>query len=256
MTTDNGMTITGKNNGQTIQRVALITGASRGLGETVATFLAGQGFTLILTARRIDDLETVANRLRTHGGTVIAFPGDVGNPAHRRALVKAAEQQERLDILFNNASALGPTPMPALTNYPLEQLAQVFDINVLAPIGLVQEALPLLKQNNGLVVNLSSDAAVGGYAGWGGYGASKAALDLVSLTLANELRADGVGVVSVDPGDMRTQMHQDAFPGEDIADRPLPEVTLPFWAWLLAQSPQTVSGMRYQAQGDTWLVTA
>jgi NAD(P)-dependent dehydrogenase (short-subunit alcohol dehydrogenase family) len=105
-----------------------------------------------------------------------------------------------------------------------------------------------------LVVNLSSDAAVGGYAGWGGYGASKAALDLLSLTLANELRDQGVAVVSVDPGDMHTQMHQDAFPGEDISDRPLPETTVPFWAWLLAQKPLPISGRRFQAQAEVWSV--
>ena len=121
--------------------------------------------------------------------------------------------------------------MPPLSEYPLDTLEGVFSTNLIAPLALVQSTLSLLRQSGGMVINISSDAAVGGYSGWGAYGASKAALDLASLTLANELRDDGVAVVSVDPGDMRTQLHQEAFPGEDISDRPLPEITLPFWAW-------------------------
>jgi len=127
---------------------------------------------------------------------------------------------------------------------------------VLAPLALVREALPLLARSRGLVVDITSDAAVGGYPGWGVYGASKAALDLVTKTLAAELKEKGVGVVSVDPGDMRTRMHQDAFPGQDISDRPLPDVTLPFWAWLLSQDPIAVSGGRYRAQAAVWEVPA
>jgi NAD(P)-dependent dehydrogenase (short-subunit alcohol dehydrogenase family) len=127
-------------------------------------------------------------------------------------------------------------------------------VNTLAPLALVREALPLLARSQGLVVNISSDAALGGYPGWGVYGASKAALDLVSKTLAAENRERGVAVVSVDPGDMRTKMHQDAYPGQDISDRPSPDVTLPFWAWLLSQPPMKVSGMRYQAQASVWEV--
>ena len=137
-----------------------------------------------------------------------------------------------------------------------ESFLRVFEVNTLAPLALIRETLPLLIRSQGLVVNISSDAAVGGYPGWGVYGASKAALDLVSKTLAAELRDRGVSVVSVDPGDMRTKMHQDAYPGQDISDRPLPEVTLPFWAWLLSQPPMKVSGMRYQAQAPVWEVPA
>ena len=129
-------------------------------------------------------------------------------------------------------------------------------MNVLAPLALIQEALPLLERAHGLVVNITSDAAIGGYPGWGVYGASKAALDLVSKTLAAELRDEGVAVVSVDPGDMRTTMHQDAYPGQDISDRPLPDVTVPFWAWLLSQPPKAVSGGRFQAQASLWEVPA
>ena len=181
---------------------------------------------------------------------VIAIAGDVADAAHRRALAEAAA--EGLDVLVNNASSLGPSPLPNLAEVDLERLRQLYDINVVAPLALVQATLPYLKKRGGLVVNLSSDAAVGGYEGWGAYGSSKAALDLLSKTLAAELAPQGVSVVSVDPGDMRTQMHQDAFPGEDISDRPLPEATLPFWLWLFNQTPRDVSGRRFRAQADTW----
>lgn len=234
-------------------RTALITGASKGLGYTLANFLSGQGYDLILTARRADELEVASTRLRAAGGQVIAIPGDVANSAHREALIEAARGLGRLDLLVNNASILGPAPMPTLADFPLDALRQVFEVNVIAPVALVQAALPLLKASGGLVVNLSSDAARGGYETWGGYGASKAALDLISLTLANELEEMGVSAVAVDPGDMRTEMADIAFEG-DIENRPLPEVTLPFWAWLLGQEPRAVSGRRYEAQGEQWEV--
>jgi NAD(P)-dependent dehydrogenase (short-subunit alcohol dehydrogenase family) len=236
-----------------MNRVALITGASRGLGKTLATFLAGRGDHLVITARGAEPLAVTARELEGYGVQVIALPGDVSDPAHGRRLVAAAEELGGLHLLVNNASILGPSPQPLLADYPLETLEQVFAVNVLAPLGLIQQALPLLKQTGGTIINISSDAAVGGYAGWGGYGASKAALDLISLTLANELRAEGVAVVSVDPGDLRTQMHQEAFPGEDISDRPLPDVTIPFWAWLLGQELQQVNGRRFQAQAEEWI---
>lgn len=239
-----------------MNKVALLTGASRGLGQTLATFLAARGFDLILDARGQATLETTARTLETYGGRVLALPGDVNDPAHRRQLGEAVQTLGRLDLLVNNASILGPSPQPALADYPLEPLEQVLAVNLLAPLALIQVTLPFLKQTHGLIVNISSDAAVGGYAGWGGYGASKAALDLLSLTLANELRTDGVAVVSVDPGDLRTQMHQAAFPGEDISDRPLPEITLPFWGWLLGQAPLAVSGQRFQAQAERRLIPA
>lgn len=237
-----------------MRRVALITGASRGLGATLAEFLARQGYDLITTARGREPLERAAQTLEGRGGEVVAIAGDVADDEHRRRLVAAAESLGRLDLLVNNASTLGATPLPGLADYPLDDLENVFVVNVLAPLALTQLALPLLTASKGLIVNLSSDAAVGGYPGWGGYGASKAALDLITRTLADELR--GVGVVAVDPGDMRTEMHQLAFPGEDISDRPLPDVTLPFWAWLLGQDPMAVSGQRFLAQGETWEVAA
>ena len=234
-------------------QTALITGASRGLGKTLAQFLAAQGTNLILTARGGEALDAAADELSKFGGRTIALAGDVADAGHRRVLAQAAEELGGLDLLVNNASILGPSPLPALTEYPLESLEQVLEVNFLAPIGLVQATLPLLQRRRGLVVNISSDAAVGGYPGWGGYGASKAALDLASLTLANELADSGVAVVSVDPGDLRTQMHQEAFPGDDISDRPLPEVTLPFWAWLLGQEHAAVNGRRLKAQADVWV---
>ena len=239
-----------------MRQVALVTGASRGLGATLTEFLALTGYDLVVTARGEQELAETARGLETAGGRVIAIAGDVADAGHRQSLVQAAESMGRLDLLVNNASTLGANPLPALADYPLGDLEDVFAVNVSAPLGLVQVALPLLKRSGGLVVNVSSDAAVGGYPGWGGYGASKAALDLITLTLANELRDSGVGVVSVDPGDMRTRMHQLAFPGEDITDRPLPAVTLPFWAWLTGQEPLAVSGQRFSAQGETWEVAA
>jgi len=169
-------------------------------------------------------------------------------------VIEAARRLGGIDILINNASTLGPTPMPSLVYFPLEDLKNLFGVNVFAPIGLIQDAFQFLKASQGLVINISSDAATGGYEGWGGYGASKAALDLLSLTLANELKIEGISVVSVDPGDMRTEMHQAAFPGEDISDRPTPEVTLPFWGWLLGQAPLAISGQRFKAQAEKWEV--
>lgn len=239
-----------------MHRAALITGASRGLGAELAAFLAVQDYDLVLTARGADHLAATASSVSNYGSRVIAIAGDVADAEHRRQLVAAADKLGGLDLLVNNASDLGPSPLPALIDLPLEALQRIFTVNVLAPLGLVQAALPMLETRTGLIVNISSDAAVGGYPGWGGYGASKAALDLLSATLANELKGRGVSVVAVDPGDMRTAMHQSAYPGEDISDRPLPEVTIPFWAWLLGQSPSRISGHRYRAQDEKWEVAA
>lgn len=233
-------------------KVALITGASRGLGKVLAAFLAKQGFALILTARDAAELRKAADEIQQVGSPLVWVPGDVSEKAHRERLVRAAQERGRLDVLVNNASELGESPLPPLVRATRNGLVRVFDVNAFAPLALIQDTLPLLIRSRGLVVNITSDAAVGGYSGWGVYGASKAALDLISKTLAQELKDDGVGVVSVDPGDMRTTMHQDAFPGEDISDRPLPDVTLPFWAWLLSQTPMAVSGGRYQAQAAVW----
>jgi NAD(P)-dependent dehydrogenase (short-subunit alcohol dehydrogenase family) len=235
-------------------KVALVTGASRGLGRTLSKFLAGQGYAVVMTARGAAELESAAAEIRGREGQVEAIAGDVADLKHRARLIAAAHKLGGLHILVNNASDLGPTPLPPLSQLDAAALRAVLEVNLLSPLALVQSALPLLKASAGTVVNISSDAAVGGYPGWGAYGASKAALDLLSKTLAEELRAEGVAVVAVDPGDMRTKMHQDAYPGQDISDRPVPDVTLPFFAWLFAQEPLRASGRRYQAQSKVWEV--
>lgn len=236
--------------------VAVVTGASRGLGRVIARSLAGEGFDLILTARTPEGLAEVARELETFGVPVERISGDLVDPSVRAKLAEAVARRGRLDRLVNNAAILGPAPLPKLAAYPLGELETVFRVNVVAPLALVQSVLPALSSAHGQIVNLSSDAAVGGYPGWGGYGASKAALDLLSLTLAHEVAELGVSVVSVDPGDMRTPGVERALPAEEVASRPLPEVTLPFWAWLWHQDPAQVSGRRFQAQSERWEVSA
>ncbi|MCW2707174.1 MAG: short-chain dehydrogenase/reductase [Frankiales bacterium] len=201
---------------------AVITGASRGLGLAVARALTGEGWQLVLDARDGELLR------RNAPGGAILIPGDVTDPDHRLALRDAVGPQ--LDLLVNNASHLGPSPQPLLRDYPLEELRRVYEVDVLAPLALTQALLPLLL-SGGTVVNISSDAAVEAYEGWGGYGSAKAALDHLSAVLAQE--NPGLRVLSFDPGDMRTDMHQAAFPGEDITDRPLPETVVPAFLRLL-----------------------
>jgi NAD(P)-dependent dehydrogenase (short-subunit alcohol dehydrogenase family) len=217
--------------------VALVTGASRGLGLALAGSLARDGWSLVLDARGAEALEAVAEEL-AELTTVQAIAGDVADVWHRGALVAAAEDLGGLDLLVNNASVLGPSPQPALADYPIEVLREVYEVNVLAPIGLVQLALPLLRASHGTIVNITSDAAREQYEGWGGYGSSKAALEQLGNVLAAE--EPDVRVYTFDPGDMRTQMHQEAFPGEDISDRPMPESVVPSLRALLDQRP--VSG--------------
>ncbi len=202
---------------------ALITGASRGLGLALARQLAALGWNLIIDARGAEALETASISL-THQTRVIAIPGDVTDATHRYALAQAAQELGGLDALVNNASMLGPSPQPELLDYPLEVLEQVYRTNVIAPLALVQTLRNELKPG-ACVINIISDAGVEAYEGWGGYGSSKAALEQLSNILAAE--NPSLRVYWVDPGDMRTQMHQEAFPGEDISDRPLPEVSVP-----------------------------
>ena len=212
---------------------ALVTGASRGFGEALGRALAADGWGLVLDARGADDLEAVAAEIGRITA-VIAVPGDVTDPGHRADLVRAAESLGGLDLLVNNAGALGPSPQPLLADYPLAVLADVYAANVLAPLGLTQLALPLLGASpKGTIVDITSDAAVEGYEGWGGYGSSKAALEQLNNVLGAE--QPGLRVYRFDPGDMRTKMHQDAFPGEDITDRALPaDVAVPGFLRLLA----------------------
>jgi NAD(P)-dependent dehydrogenase (short-subunit alcohol dehydrogenase family) len=214
----------------------IVTGASRGLGLAVARELSRRGWTLAVDARDADALRAATAGLPG----VVAVPGDVADSAHREALVAAAGSP--LDLLVNNASLLGPSPLPPLASYPLAELARVYEANVLAPLALVQLALPRLAPG-AAVVAVTSDAAVEAYEGWGGYGSSKAALEQLTAVLAAEQPA--LRVYTVDPGDMRTRMHQDAFPGEDISDRPPPEESVP---GLLALIEGTLPSGRYRAR--------
>ena len=202
---------------------ALITGASRGLGLALARQLAENGWGLIIDARGKKALEQVREEL-SQKTTVIAVPGDVTAEAHRKKLLKAAQELGGLDLIVNNASLLGPSPQPQLLEYPLDVLDDVYRANVIAPLAIIQSLHSTLK-TEACIINVTSDAGVEAYAGWGGYGSSKAALEHLSHILAEE--NPSLRVYWVDPGDMRTQMQQEAFPDEDISDRPLPEESVP-----------------------------
>ena len=198
--------------------IGIVTGASRGLGLALTRALARRGWRLVVDARGREALEAAVGAL----DGVQAIAGDVADPQHRRALVEAAG--ERINVLVNNASLLGPSPQPALADYPLAELERVYEVNLVAPLALAQLVLPRLAPG-AAILDITSDAAVEPYEGWGGYGSSKAALEQLTAILAAE--NPGLRVYSVDPGDMRTQMHQEAFPGEDITDRPEPEESVP-----------------------------
>lgn len=220
---------------ETTQPTALVTGASRGLGRALANALAGRGWNLVLDARHTGGMaEALPNAL--------VIRGDVTDPVHRGELAAAVGALGGIDLLVNNASDLGPSPLPALARYSLDDLRRVYETNVLAPLALSQLLLPRLRVAGGTVLNISSDAAVEAYPGWGGYGSAKAAFDHVSAVLAVE--EPRVRVYAVDPGDMRTAMHQAAFPGQDISDRPEPETVVPALLRLLDERPP--SG-RYRA---------
>jgi NAD(P)-dependent dehydrogenase (short-subunit alcohol dehydrogenase family) len=215
--------------------VALVTGASQGLGRALATALADRGWRVVIDARD-------ATRLAGAVPSALPLPGDITDAAHRADLVGEVDRLGRLDLLVNNASDLGPSPLPPLRDYPADALRAVFETNVLAPLALIQAVLPQLRAAAGIVVNVSSDAAVEAYPGWGGHGSAKAALDQVSAVLGVE--EPGIRSYALDPGDMRTDMHQRAFPGEDISDRPEPEAVVPTLLNLLDARPP--SG-RYRA---------
>lgn len=224
------------------QHTALITGASRGLGLALARQLAQQNWNLIIDARGKEALEAARVEL-ARSTQIIALTGDVTDAAHRQALVMAVQSFGSLDALVNNASFLGPSPQPVLIEYPLDILEQVYRTNVIAPLALIQALHQYLKPG-ACIINITSDAGVESYVGWGGYGSSKAALEQLSHILAAEV--PHLRVYWVDPGDMRTQMHQEAFPGEDISDRPLPEESVPGLFTLISGTYQ--SG-RYAARG-------
>jgi NAD(P)-dependent dehydrogenase (short-subunit alcohol dehydrogenase family) len=213
---------------------ALITGASAGLGRALAAALVSRQWTVVGDGR---DAAALSAAAREVGFT--AVPGDVADPAHRASLADACPE---LDLLVNNASSLGVSPLPFLGSYPLAELEDVYRVNVFAPLALTQLLLPALTASRGTIIDISSDAAVEAYEGWGGYGSAKAALDQVTAVLGAE--HPDLAVYAVDPGDLRTAMHQRAFPGEDISDRPLPETVVPAFLRLLDERPP--SG-RYRA---------
>ena len=225
---------------------AIITGASRGLGLALARGLAQRAVRLTLTARGGEALQQAAAEL-ARCTEVLALPGDVADTRHVRTLVDGAlDRFGRIDILINNASTLGPSPMPPLEHYPLEALNYVFRVNAMAPLHLVQQVLPVMRrQGEGIIVNVTSDAAVEAYPRWGGYGASKAALELQSRVLAAELVGSNIRVYLVDPGEMNTQMHQEAEPGVDLSHLPSPVTVAPGIIHMLEAQPQE---MRIHAQ--------
>ncbi len=224
---------------QVTERTAIVTGGSRGYGRAVAARLCSDGWVVVMDGREREPLEVAARAIGA-----VAVPGDVTDAGHRRRLIgEALRRTGRLDALINNAGALGPSPLPAVADLRPPELRALFEANVVAPLALAQESLPHLRASGGAVVNVTSDAAMEPYPGWGGYGATKAALEQLSAVLAEEV-GEAVRVWWLDPGDMRTDMHQRAYPGQDISDRPHPEQAAPAVGTLLATRP--ASG-RYRA---------
>jgi NAD(P)-dependent dehydrogenase (short-subunit alcohol dehydrogenase family) len=223
------------------ERTALITGGSRGLGRALAHALARDGWKLIIDARGVDALDAVAAELP---GDVRAIAGDLGDSWHRAALLSAVDEGDGLDLLVNNASTLGAAPLPRLAEYPLDELERAFRTNTIAPLALVQSLLPALTRRRGAVLGISSDAAVEAYAGWGGYGATKAAFEQISHVLSVE--EPELAVWWIDPGEMRTAMLRDAMPEEDLSGTPPPEAVVPALLRLIDERPP--SG-RYTAEG-------
>jgi NAD(P)-dependent dehydrogenase (short-subunit alcohol dehydrogenase family) len=212
--------------------VAIVTGASRGLGRALAHGLAGSGWRVVIDGR---DPDALAEARWDLPADAVAIAGDIMSPAHRAELVAAAADLGPLALVVNNAGILGPSPQPSLSTYPQDCLREVYEVNVFAPVGLTQLALPALRAAGGALVMVTSDASVEPYEGWGGYGSAKAAVDQLARVLGVE--EPGIRVWAVDPGDLRTRMHQQAFPGEDISDRPEPETVVPAFLRVLAERP-------------------
>jgi NAD(P)-dependent dehydrogenase (short-subunit alcohol dehydrogenase family) len=225
-------------------RVALITGASRGLGREIARLFAGRGAKLVLVARGEAPLDEIAREL-SRLTEVLAIPGDVSEDAERIA-AQALARFGQVGVLINNASELGPSPMPPLETYPWDELLRVFRVNAVAPLHLIQLLLPSMKaRQEGVIINVTSDAGAQAYPGWGGYGASKAALEHLSRVLARELEGSGIRVYVVDPGDMNTEMHRLAEPGVDLSHLPGPEVSAPAFVQLVEH--ETAPTGRFEA---------
>jgi NAD(P)-dependent dehydrogenase (short-subunit alcohol dehydrogenase family) len=226
--------------------IAIVTGASIGFGRALATDLAKDGWSLVVDGRRPQLLADTAELLSGLGADVRSLSGDVADPEHRAALTAAAVELGGLDLLVNNASTLGPSPLPLLADLTPEVLRQVYEVNVIAPWALTRLTLPLLRRSRGTIISVSSDAAVEPYPGWGGYGSSKAALDQLFRVWGVE--QPDLHVYQFDPGDMRTEMHQAAFPGEDITDRPEPEAAVaPLRRLMVSGAP---SGRHHAHDGD------
>lgn len=222
--------------------VAVVTGASRGLGLAITRALVADGWSVVVDGRDGDDLMTAISDV-TGPGQAVAIPGDVTDPDHRQQLAQAAAGKGPVRLIVNNASYLGPSPQPVLQNYSLDTLRRVYEVNTVAPLALIQVLRPLMAEAGGVIINITSDAGVEGYAGWGGYGSSKAALEQLSRVLAAE--QPQLRVYWVDPGDMNTRMQQEAFPGEDVSDRPPPEESVP---GLLELAKGELPSGRYQAR--------
>jgi len=229
--------------------VVLITGSSKGLGRALAHAYTDAGARVVINARGAGALEATRQELEAKGAEVLAVVADATQPAEIARLVQAARERfGRIDVLVNNAGILGPSPRPNLAEFAAADLAELFRANVTGPLLVTQAVLPhLLAQGRGVIINVTSDAGQSGFAGWGGYGATKAALELITESLAAELEGTGIRVNAVNPGDLKTEMHQLAFPGEDISDRLDPFTVTDVFVWLASTEAQKISGQRFDS---------
>jgi NAD(P)-dependent dehydrogenase (short-subunit alcohol dehydrogenase family) len=232
-------------------RVVLITGSSKGLGRALAHAYADAGARVVINARGAAALEATRNELAAKGAPVLALPADATRPGDIARLVETTLAHfGRIDVLVNNAGILGPSPRPNMADFAAADLAEIFRANTIGPVLMTQAVLPhMLAQQRGLIINVTSDAGQTGYPGWGGYGAAKAALELITESWAAELEGTGVRVNAVNPGDLRTEMHQLAFPGEDISDRLDPFTVTDIFLWLASDAAASVTGQRFDAPG-------
>src|SRR5579885_538218 len=231
--------------------VVLITGSSKGLGRALAHAYADAGARVVINARGADALESTKRELDAKSAQVLAVVADATQPGEIARLVQAAQERfGRIDVLINNAGILGPSPRPNMLDFASADLAEIFRANVIGPVQVTQAVLPLmLAQGSGAIINVTSDAGQTGFPGWGGYGAAKAALELITESWAAELEGTGVRVNAVNPGDLRTEMHQLAFPGEDISDRLDPFTVTDIFLWLASDAAASVTGQRFDAPG-------